>query len=302
MNETALRLGLIGAGPWGRNYISTIGALPGIGLARIASANPETAALAGPDCAVTADWREVATADDLDGVIVASPPPSHLEIAEQAVAVGHGVLIEKPLALDADAAGRFLDFARERDAVAMVDHTYLFHPAYRRLKQYGEERGPVRSLRMRAGRWGPFRDDTPVLWDWGAHDVAMAIDLADAVPDTIRIARTERRELGVGIGESFTIGMDFAELTADIAFSNIREERTRRVEAELSDGLYVFDDVAGDALRGPDGATTSDGLASVETAPAAGFSPSGPRSARRSLEPEDLPVSKSTKNPFTMML
>jgi len=78
--EAPLRLGLVGAGRWGRNYIRTIAELEDVVLARLASRAPDAAALAGDGCAVAADWSELITAGDLDGVIVATPPATHADI------------------------------------------------------------------------------------------------------------------------------------------------------------------------------------------------------------------------------
>ena len=76
-----LRLGLLGAGRWGRNYIRTIAASAGVRLARLASRNPDSANLVPPDCVIFADWREMLDARALDGVIVATPPGVHAEMA-----------------------------------------------------------------------------------------------------------------------------------------------------------------------------------------------------------------------------
>ena len=61
-----IRLGLIGAGRWGRNIARSLEGLDGIQLTRLASRRPESRALAGPDCIVSTDWREVTGASDLD--------------------------------------------------------------------------------------------------------------------------------------------------------------------------------------------------------------------------------------------
>ena len=58
-NHPPLRLGLIGAGPWGRNYIRTLKGLDGVRLSRLASRNPDSAGLVGPDCTISEDWRDV---------------------------------------------------------------------------------------------------------------------------------------------------------------------------------------------------------------------------------------------------
>ncbi|MEE9275734.1 MAG: Gfo/Idh/MocA family oxidoreductase, partial [bacterium] len=113
-----LRLGLIGAGRWGRAYIRTLKSMAGVELARLCSANPESPKLAGPGCRVTGDWRELAGAEDLDGLILATPPGLHAEMAGAAAAAGLPVMIEKPLTLDLDEALRLQEtFERTGTAV-----------------------------------------------------------------------------------------------------------------------------------------------------------------------------------------
>ena len=76
-----LRFGLIGAGRWGRNIIRTLAEMRDVVLARLASGNPGSAALVPTCCPVERDWRKVAAAEDIDGLIIAAPAACHAEIA-----------------------------------------------------------------------------------------------------------------------------------------------------------------------------------------------------------------------------
>ena len=79
MRGSPLRLGLIGAGHWGKVYIKTLERLPGFSLARLASNNPESRNLVHEGCQISKNWQEVTSADDLDGVIIAAPPKMHAD-------------------------------------------------------------------------------------------------------------------------------------------------------------------------------------------------------------------------------
>jgi len=72
--DGAVRLGLIGVGSWGLKLLAAMTACPGTAPARVASTNPATAARVPPGCVVVPDWRALAAARDLDGVVVAVPP------------------------------------------------------------------------------------------------------------------------------------------------------------------------------------------------------------------------------------
>ncbi len=171
------RLALIGAGRWGRNYIRTIDEMPDAEIAVLCSSNPDIGRFAPEGATTTTNWRRALTITDVDGVIIATPPAAHAETACAAIEMGLPVMVEKPLTLDLAQAERIKRRAEALKVPVLVDHTLLFHPAYKTLKSLGRKIGPIRRIRACGGNWGLFRDDTPPLWDYGAHDVAMSIDL-----------------------------------------------------------------------------------------------------------------------------
>ncbi len=240
-----IKLGLIGAGLWGRNYIRTIQRMEGVRLVRLASRNEESAALAGQACKISPDWLDVAQAADIQGVIIATPPATHAEIATAAIEVGNPVLIEKPLCLDLPEAVELRSLAKARGTFAMVGHTHLFAPAFQSLKELGAALGPLKSIQAEAGNWGPFRKDTPVLWDWGSHDVAMCLDLVGLMPLDAKACRLESREVEGAQGEAISLHLDFPEgVVADILLSNLMEQKRRRFLAGFETARLVYDDLA----------------------------------------------------------
>jgi predicted dehydrogenase len=249
LSAGTVTLGLIGAGPWGRNYIKTVAATDGVALTRLASRNPASAQLVGPDCPISADWRDVAGADDIDGVIIATPPALHAEMTTVALDAGRAVLVEKPLTLDLAQARDLLEKAERSSRLVLVDHIHLFSPAYRELKALANRLGPVRAIRGDAGNRGPFRRNTTVLWDWGPHDVALCLDLMGHAPAAIAARRTERRQTDGGLGETVEFRLDFPGGTrADIGLSNLLDQKRRRLEVRFDTGTLVYDDLAAQKL------------------------------------------------------
>jgi predicted dehydrogenase len=244
-----VRLGLVGAGSWGRNYIKTIGGLADVRLTGLASRNPDSARIVPPGCSVVADWHELFDPRLVDGVIIATPPQSHAEIGMAAMDRKLPVLIEKPLTMDVSEARALRGKALEKRVIAMVDHTQLFHPAYRKFKSLLPQFGPIQNLRSEAGRVGPFRPHTPVLWDWGPHDVAMCLDIMESRPERASAKIMERRNHGAGRGETVQLELEFPGNTrARILVSNILTQRTRRFIAECALGTLVYDDNASHKL------------------------------------------------------
>jgi predicted dehydrogenase len=247
--EDHIRLGLIGAGPWGRRYIETIGRLDGVRLTRLASRNPESPQLVGDACAIDTDWRATVAADDIDGIIIATPPALHCEMARAAVEAGLPVLVEKPLTLGSAEAESLLAAAVAADGLVMVDHIHLYSPAYRRLKELAGDMGAIREIRGENGDRGPFRPDTPVLWDWGSHDVALCLDLAGQVPERITARRLEHRQGQKNGGETIALTLGFADgLEASITLGNLFESRRRSLEVHFDGGVLTYDDTAADKL------------------------------------------------------
>ena len=236
MAASPVRLGLIGGGRWGRNYVKTIAALDGVRLVRLADPDPDTWAVVEGGSAVTADWREVAAADDLDGVIVAAPPALHAGMVRAAVEAGRAVLVEKPLTLDAGEAADLRGFVAARGGLVMVDHIHLFNPAFRRLKA---ESGRIRQIHAVMGNHGPFRTDATVLWDWGPHAIAMCLDLlGTALPEATAERRIEGNGEVVDLHLSFPGGTD-----ARIRIGNVLD-KTCRFEVVTDTARLVFDDLA----------------------------------------------------------
>jgi len=245
MRDSDLRLGLIGAGRWGRIYIKTLKNVAGVRLARLASSNPDSPNLVDEDCQITTDWTAVAEAGDLDGVIIATPPSLHAEMARATIEAGNPVLIEKPLTMDLGEARQLLAFAEQSGAIALVDHIHLYHPAWRALKRLGLGLGPVHAIRSAGGNYGPFRKDAPVLWDWASHDVALCVDLMGGMPETVSAEIRETRETEDGPGETIATKLTFpGGVTADIENGNLMKQKKRFTAVHYDRDTLIYDDVA----------------------------------------------------------
>jgi predicted dehydrogenase len=244
-----LRLGLIGAGRWGRIYIKTIERLDGFSLVRLVSSNPESQELVHKDCHISEDWQDITAADDLDGVIIAAPPALHAEMTLAAIAASNPVLVEKPLTLDLAEARALLHDAEQQRAIVHVDHTHLYHPAFRALKNVGKALGPVRAIHGLAGDWGPFRKDSSILWDRGSHDVAMCIDILGQKPDGVSARINKIHSTEDGLGEAISASLTFAcGAQANLEFSNLLKEKKRILTVQYEEETLIYNDVSNVSL------------------------------------------------------
>ena len=208
------------------------------------SRNPATRSFVPSSCRVVDDWRTGLTSGELDGVVIATPSELHVPMCEAAIDAGLGVLVEKPLSQALGEAERLLRNVRERGALVMVDHTHLFSAAFRRLLRARAELGRPRFIRGKAGN-PPPPSDAPVLWSWGAHDVAMSIALVGEEPSRATASLLEGRPFDGGFAEHVRIELEFSGGTrATFDVGNTVVTKQRRFAAEFEGEVWVYDDQA----------------------------------------------------------
>jgi predicted dehydrogenase len=250
---TALRFALIGAGRWGQVYIRTILAMHDrAALSCLCTSRSEIASTVPNSVRVVSVWRE-ALAAGCDAVIIATPPSTHAEILEACVAARLPCIVEKPLCLDVQTALRLRKRVVESGVPVLVNHTQLFHSGYTALKQLLSSRRETVKLVLSEGMGlGPFRPDTPPLWDWAVHDVSLCLDLIGASP--IGVTAIGSSSINPhNSPEMVSISLQFLEgVTAWIASGNLSPLKQRRLSVFTNSHLYVVDDRSDVALSEAD--------------------------------------------------
>ncbi len=242
------RFGLIGC-RWGLNYLRTIARHPEWAAPVVARASGQPLPEPFAHIPVTADWAAWARGvPPVDAVLIATPPYTHRAIALPFIERGVPVLIEKPLSVDPADAAAIVEAARRCGVTVWVDHTHLFHPAFRAMKERVSGHR-ITALRAGAGNVGPFRTDTTPYWDWLPHDVAMMIDLAGALPERVEAELVERRTLEQGNGETHVLRMVFQSgLVGATRITNMELPKHRWMEVEAEGVCYRYDSLAEHAL------------------------------------------------------
>ena len=249
MTSSPLRLGLIGAGRWGRVLLRTIQATPDVRLAWVASHAPGTRALVEPDVRVVEDWRTLPDAG-VDGVVIASPAPLHGTMLRLAIECGVPAFVEKPLTMNLVEARALAALAEARDALVLVDHTHLFQPGYEVLRRMVAADGGPRAVLSEGGQWGRYGGDVGALWDYGPHDVALCLDLVGLDARVEAAERVEARALPEGPGENLRLSLRWASgVTARIEVGNLMVEKRRRFAVTCASATYLLDDLAEHPLR-----------------------------------------------------
>ena len=242
MGSNQVKLGLVGAGRWGQNYIQTISTMDGVSLQRVATRNPDIQRIISPETLISDEWLELVDAKDIDGLILAVPPSVQIKIARTAIISGLPLLLEKPLALDLKSAEKISSLAKEKEVPVLIDHIYLFHPAYEKIKNQLNETASIKQIFSQGGSWGPFRADCSPLWDWAPHDLSMCFDLLDETPCAINGVHEREEKTKEGYGELVVISLEFPSgASAEMKIGNLMKSKTRRFQVKLDEGEYVFD-------------------------------------------------------------
>ncbi len=185
-----IRIGVIGYGYWGPNVARNFHAAPGCRVAAVCDIDPkalERAQRALPGVRLTANPEEVTSAVDIDAVAVITPVWTHYALASAALDHGKHVFVEKPFTANSGQARRLIDKAAARRLQIMVDHTFLFTGAVKRIRQLIDEGALGRLYYYDATRvnLGLFQHDVNVIWDLAPHDLSIMSHLIHARPEAV---------------------------------------------------------------------------------------------------------------------
>jgi predicted dehydrogenase len=180
---TKCRVGIIGYGYWGPNLLRNFTACPHTEVLAVCDASPVRRAAAGrayPGLATVASVDELLELP-IDAAVVATPVSTHFPITMRCLEAGKDVLVEKPLAGTVREAQALTDRAAKLGRVLMVDHTYLFSNAVRRMKQLVDsgELGDLHYVDSVRINLGLFQNDVNVMWDLAPHDLSIVEYLLD---------------------------------------------------------------------------------------------------------------------------
>ncbi len=185
--RASVNVGIVGLGYWGPNLARAFSDLPGARLTWLCDLDPQarlTAKSRHPSVRITDSYDEMLSDDELDAVVVATPPTHHAQHALAALGHDKHVFVEKPLALTARDADCVAREAAARGRCLLVGHVLLHHPAIRKLKELIETNalGDVFYLYANRQNLGKVRRDENALWSLGPHDIAVLLYLLDDQP------------------------------------------------------------------------------------------------------------------------
>lgn len=241
-----LRVGVIGAGAWGRNHVRTLATMADVELAMVCDASAairDRVTQQHPGVAVTDSPAELLRR--VDAVVIASPAPTHAELALQAVAAGVPALVEKPFALTTADAERMAEESERAGVPLVVGHLLVHHPIVQRLHTmlHDGSLGDPYYLYSQRVNLGQVRPDENALWSLGPHDVSVALHLLGEAP--VRVAAHGQAWLQAGVEDVVFLVMHFASgVVAHAQLSWLDPHKERRLTVVGSRQMAVFDDMA----------------------------------------------------------
>ena len=185
-----IRFGVIGFGYWGPNIVRNLRSLDSVQI--VAICDKSAAALrrvkqAYPDIHVTSDVTDLLSAPDIDAIAVITPVWTHFELAKSALRNGKHVFVEKPFTSTSSQAEELIELAEKNNLRIMVDHTFLFTGAVRKIRQLIDDNtlGKLYYYDSTRVNLGLFQHDVNVLWDLAPHDLCIVDYLIGEGPEAI---------------------------------------------------------------------------------------------------------------------
>lgn len=197
-----LRIGVIGYGYWGPNLVRNFGSLEYGKVNIICDQYPEArkrASKAYPNIEIVSYEDEVITSVEIDAVAIATPVSTHYALAKKALQNGKHLFVEKPFVSTVAQANELIELADKKNLKIMVDHTFLFTSAVRKIKQLIDDDvlGSLYYYDSMRVNLGLFQHDVNVIWDLAPHDLSIMDILVKAKP--VAISANGKAHFGNGL-------------------------------------------------------------------------------------------------------
>jgi len=185
-----VRVGVIGYGYWGPNIVRNVSSLESCRLVAICDQDPAALKRAGrlyPGVRMTGDASEVIKSPEIDVIAVVTPVWTHFELAKTALENGKHVFVEKPFTSTSQQAEELIELAAKKNLQIMVDHTFLFSGAVRKIRELVDNKtlGSLYYFDSTRVNLGLFQHDVSVVWDLAPHDLSIMDFILREKPEAV---------------------------------------------------------------------------------------------------------------------
>jgi UDP-2-acetamido-3-amino-2,3-dideoxy-glucuronate N-acetyltransferase len=246
MEKSELKIGIIGAGRWGKNHVRTANSLLQPEQIVVLDFDDKKSGIVkeiNEKIIFTTDINQILNDPDISGVIIASPAETHYELTKQALMAGKNVLVEKPIALDVGEAEELVKVAENKNLKLMVGHVLLYHPAVLKIKEEIDSGriGMLQYIYSNRLNLGAIRSEENILWSFAPHDISVIQYLVNKEPVSVKADGAVFVQKNI---EDTTLTyLEYPDgVKAHIFVSWLHPFKEQRLVVIGSEGMIVFED------------------------------------------------------------
>ncbi len=243
-----MNIGIIGCGYWGPNLIRNFNLLENarvVGVSDLREDRLKYISRLYPNIKIaTRDCNEILRHKDIDAVVISTPVSTHFPLGMEALENGKHVLLEKPMTATSEQAEALIETAERKGLVLMVDHTFIYTGAVRKIKEIinNGELGELYYFDSVRVNLGLFQHDINVVWDLAPHDVSIMDYLLGRPARTVSATGIAHFESEIENIAYISIGFD-SHLIGHIHVNWLAPVKVRKTLICGSKKMIVYDDV-----------------------------------------------------------
>jgi predicted dehydrogenase len=239
------RLAQVGLGQWGKNLARNFDELAElVWLCDVDEERRAELAPRYPSARMTASFDDLLADASIEAIVIATPVPTHHELARRALEADKHVFVEKPPAMRGVEIEELAEIAEERGRVLMPGHLLLYHPGVQKLKEIvaSGELGDVLYVYGNRQNLGTFRTNENALWSLGVHDLSVLLYLFVVEPSEVRAHGSAFLSRGVEDVVFCYLRFPSGKM-AHMHLSWLDPHKIRRITVVGNDRMAVFDDM-----------------------------------------------------------
>lgn len=235
-----MKLGIIGLGHWGRNYVRVFNELQAFDEI-VACDKDKNIMLPYKNCRFCPNAQTIFEDPKIENVVIATPASTHFEFLSRAMDASKNILVEKPVAMKAEQRKRLLN--RRYNKVIFVGHTFLYNNAVQYVKEFlqKEDIGRIYNVSCKRVHLGLIREDVNVLWDLAPHDISILNYWFGSEPEVLSVhggafLKKDREDVVYAV-------LRYDRILVSLYLSWADTNKERKMEIVGSKAKIVFDDI-----------------------------------------------------------
>ncbi len=188
--DAVVNFGVVGYGYWGPNVVRNLDQLDGSKVVAVCDKSPTARKRIHktyPHIGVLSETADLMSSTEIDAIAIVTPVWTHYELTKAALQNGKHVFVEKPFTSCSAQAEELIELAEQKNLKIMVDHTFLFTGAVKKIAQLLDEGtlGKIYYYDSMRVNLGLFQHDVNVIWDLAPHDLSIIDHLIKEPPEAV---------------------------------------------------------------------------------------------------------------------